>query len=325
MNFDVSKRTIILVRHGSHAYGLNTPTSDLDVKGVCIEPRENFYGFLHTFEQHESMGRQTPDGPEDRVVYSLKKFMRLAADCNPNIIEVLHVDDSDILHIDEFGEQLRSIRNDFLSKKARHTFSGYAHAQLKRINTHRSWLLNPPKCPPERKDFGLSDIREVSKSDLGAYQAFEQMSKNGTETQNLISTLPSNIVELLQREKAFANAKTHWDQYQNWLKTRNPSRAALEAKHGLDTKHAAHLIRLMRMCKEILEGKGVFVKREDREELLSIRNGAWSYEKIVQTAEALDLECESLYKTSSLQHKPNLNFLHNECVKLTEKFLERNG
>ena len=29
--------TIIKVRHGSHAYGLNIATSDLDVKGVRIE------------------------------------------------------------------------------------------------------------------------------------------------------------------------------------------------------------------------------------------------------------------------------------------------
>ena len=54
------------------------------------------------FEQHEHMGSKS-DGI-DQVVYSLEKFASLAADCNPSIIEVLHVDENDIIKIDEFGE-----------------------------------------------------------------------------------------------------------------------------------------------------------------------------------------------------------------------------
>mgnify|MGYP001607055563 CR=1 FL=1 len=46
-------------------------------------------------------------------------------------------------------------------------------------------------------------------------------------------------------------------------------------------KHAMHLVRLMRMCKEILITCEVVVKRPDREELLAIRNGAWSYYKLI--------------------------------------------
>ena len=69
MHFDIDARTILLVRHGSHAYGLNTPTSDLDVKGVCIKPVECYFGFLKHFEQHEHMAGKG-DGL-DSVVYSL--------------------------------------------------------------------------------------------------------------------------------------------------------------------------------------------------------------------------------------------------------------
>ena len=215
MNFDVEQRTIILVRHGSHAYGTNTPTSDIDVKGVAIEPRSFHLGFLHTFEQFESMGTTTGGNlarlrslagkDADVVIYSLKKFAKLAADCNPNIIEVLHVDDSDIIHIDEFGEELRSIRNDFLSRKARHTFSGYAHAQLKRIKTHRQWLLNPPDAPPTRKQFGLSEETKISQSELGAFDAATEA---GIEV-----NVPKEVLTIYTREKQYQAAKVHFDQY----------------------------------------------------------------------------------------------------------------
>ena len=45
-------------------------------------------------------------------------------------------------------ERLVEVRDSFLSKRAKHTFSGYALSQLKRINTHYRWLKNPPPAAP---------------------------------------------------------------------------------------------------------------------------------------------------------------------------------
>ncbi len=303
------------MRHGSHAYGTNTSTSDVDEKGVCIEPKEFHLGFLHNFEQHERYVSKGAD--KDLVIYSLKKFAKLAADCNPNIIEVLHVDQSDVLHIDEFGEELRSIKDEFLSKKARHTFSGYAHAQLKRIKTHRAWLLDPPKAPPSRKDFGLSETMKVSQSELGAFDA--------SVTQGMEIELPREVLTLFTREKQYQSAKTHYDQYMHWKKTRNPARAELEAKHGFDTKHGAHLIRLMRMCKEILVLHKVLVKRPDRDELLGIRAGERSYDDLISEAERLEAECKELYETSTLRHEPDRVKLDGIVIDMTERYLSKHG
>lgn len=315
MNFDVEKRTILLVRHGSQAYGTNIATSDLDMKGVCIEPSEFHLGFLHNFEQHERMANK--GHPHDSVVYSLKKFAKLAADCNPNIIEVLHVDSQDVLSCDEFGEELRDIRDLFISKKARFTFAGYAHAQLKRIKTHRSWLLNPPETPPSREEFGLPSEMKISASELGA---FEAMIKTGNET-----ALPKDIMTLFIRERQYQTKVTQWKQYENWKKSRNPARAELEEKFGLDTKHGMHLLRLMRMCKEILSGQGVLVKRPDAEELLAIRNGQKSYDEIVDEAERLEKECEVLYETSPLPKTVNYVKLDALIVDMTSRYLSKYG
>lgn len=318
MHFDVEKRTIFLTKHGSHAYGLNVPTSDEDFKGICVKPKECYFGFTRTFEQHEHMGSKS-DGV-DKVVYSLDKFAKLAADCNPNIIEVLHVSDSSVLLCDEFGEELRSVRNEFLSKKAKFTFSGYAHAQLNRIKTHRSWLLNPPKQAPSRKDFHLSETTKVSQSELGA---FEAAVRDGIEIE-----LPKDVLTLFTREKQYQAAKTHYDQYLNWVKTRNPARAELEAKYGYDTKHGMHLLRLQRMAKEILTDHVVYVDRRDRgdrDELLEVRFGKRSYDSLVGEAERLEAECEELYKTSTLRKEPDRNRLDGLVVDMTERYLRKHG
>jgi predicted nucleotidyltransferase len=315
MHFNVESRTILLVKHGSHAYGTNIEGSDEDFKGVCIKPKECYFGFMQKFEQHEHMGSKS-DGV-DKVIYSLEKFASLAAECNPNIIEVLHVDESDVLNMDEFGEQLRSIKDDFLSKKAKFTFAGYAHAQLHRIKTHRAWLLNPPKSVPDRKDFGLLDSTIVSKSELGAF--------NSMNDQGCADDLPKSVVSLFVKEKAYQAAKTHYDQYINWVKTRNPARAEFEAKFGFDVKHGMHLIRLMRMCKEILVTGKVQVKRPDREELLAIRHGKRSYDDLVGEAEQLEAECDALYETSILPRESNRTKINSVIVDMTERYLRLHG
>ena len=76
----------------------------------------------------------------------------------------------------------------------------------------------------------------------------------------------------------------------------------------MDTKHAMHTIRLLKMGLEILNGKGVIVKRPDREELLDIRNGGWSLEQILSRAENFDkVIMENAYNDSELRHSVDKN------------------
>ena len=121
----VGTRTVYRVRAGSHAYGLNTETSDLDIRGICI-PTENVIYGLGNFEQFE-------DKTNDIVIYDIRKFFKLALKCNPNIVELLYVRPSDIISWDRYGLQIISNRHLFLSQEARRTFGGYAISQLKKF------------------------------------------------------------------------------------------------------------------------------------------------------------------------------------------------
>jgi hypothetical protein len=109
-----------------------------------------------------------------------------------------------------------------------------------------------------------------------------------------------NFIALLDKERGYRARMHEWHQYQNWKATRNPARAEIEAKHGYDCKHGYHLVRLMRMAREILETGKVIVKRPDREELLHIRNGGWSYDQIVEWAERQDKELDAVMDRAAL-------------------------
>jgi hypothetical protein len=116
----------------------------------------------------------------------------------------------------------------------------------------------------------------------------------------------SHVADLASVPSAaeYKTRQEEWRSYQGWLVNRNETRSELERKWGYDTKHGMHLIRLMRMCREILEGKGVLVKRPDSEELLAIRNGLWTYDQLLEWAERQETELDELYKTSTLPKSP---------------------
>lgn len=338
---------IYMVRSGSHAYGTNIATSDTDYKGVAIAPQEYYLGFVKRFEQAECRV------PYDAVTYELRKFMNLAADCNPSIIEVLFTDFSDVIYMHRLGAALRENRNLFLSKKARYTFTGYAMSQLKRIQRHYGWLKHPPKKLPERADFNLPERTLIPADQRAAVQsavvkklqewdvdlepvdnATRLMLKSRFEkvlTDILITEdnlwkhaarnigVDDNFIHLMELERAYSNAKNEWDNYQHWKAERNPARAELEAKWGYDTKHGMHLVRLMRMGWEILTYGNVWVKRPDAEELLAIRQGAWPYEQMVQYANDMEDKINAAYDTSPLPKAPDRNALDKLCVKLVQE------
>jgi predicted nucleotidyltransferase len=316
---------------GSQQYGTNRPDSDEDLRGVFIAPlNKHFDLFQSSFvgsgtikqslqaaieaigngETHNAIhlvesalqtdrgdlriGVETvsnPDPNADEELHELRKFLKLAADCNPSIIEFLYIDNLIKLETDVW-KKIKSHRDWFLSKKARWTFSGYSASQMSRIRTHRGYLLNPPKAKPKRSDFGLPEETVMQK-----------------EHQNAILSIPDEWVsdsakEYVRNEKRFATALQEWNSYCKWERERNPYRKELEKKWGFDLKHASHLVRLSRMCKEILRDGVVLVRRPDAEELKGILRGEWKYEDIEKVANNLDAEVEELYRTSPLQESP---------------------
>lgn len=339
-------RAIFVCTHGSHAYGLNTPTSDLDIKGVAIPPTEYFHGFDKHFEQAESKD-------PDMVIYDIRKFFKLAAECNPNIIEVLWGDEADRRVVTPAGRLLLDARELFLSKKAKHTFSGYAAAQAKRIRTHRRWLLNPSEKPPTRAEFSLPERTVIPADQLQAAHAAVEKKLGDWHLDDMSGLEPAdrirlqslmaeaiaelgvtkddqyaaagrsigyeeNFLLLLDRERQYKARKNEHEQYQHWKATRNAARSAIEAKYGYDTKHAMHLVRLTRMAKEILETGRVVVKRPDRDELLAIRNGAWSYDDLMAWFDRQDAELAEAYAKSTLRHHPDRVALDTLCREIVE-------
>jgi predicted nucleotidyltransferase len=116
-------RLILKVVSGSRAYGTEVEESDIDYRGVVIPPKSYFLG-LETFEQYESKD-------PDVVYYHIKKFLRLALKGNPNILELVFTDIYEVL--DEFGQRLIDMREQFLTQRCATAYMGFATSQLKKM------------------------------------------------------------------------------------------------------------------------------------------------------------------------------------------------
>lgn len=108
-------------------------------------------------------------------------------------------------------------------------------------------------------------------------------------------SLPPEVTKYIYAERAYAKAKQVFDSWVSWKKERNPARRELEEKSGYDTKHASHLVRLMRMGYEIITEGKVIVKRPDADELLAIKNGAWSFDKVMEFKDEMEKKLSTEY------------------------------
>lgn len=246
---------LVLVGYGgSHAYGTNIPTSDIDIRGIYLNPEDEIFGIKPDSEQIT-----IPN--EDVTIYSIKKMFHLLLQCNPNTIEILGLRPQDYLFLSPAGQMVLDESHIFLSKKAINTFGAYAKAQLNR-------LVN--KSGRAREAAAENETRSLSKV-IQHLKAKESL---------------NNIkVEYIKNKPTiFINESMPIDQFcrvaQDLLNVHNDYRPSVRnskaIEHGKLSKHMMHLIRLYIMGIDILEKHEIITYRADEHDLLmSIRNGEY--------------------------------------------------
>lgn len=144
----IKDNLLVRMLAGSHAYGTNLPTSDVDYRGLFFAPQK----FIRT--PFFNMTEVSDTTEEDTKYYEISQFLKLYTLANPNILELLYTDQSKIELTSDPYELLRANADKLLSKKVAFTFSGYAIAQLKRIKGHNKWINNAqPVEAPRQIDY----------------------------------------------------------------------------------------------------------------------------------------------------------------------------
>jgi len=334
---------------GSRAYGLDLPTSDTDIKGVYILPKDMIYGMKYI--------PQVADKTNDTVYYELGRFLELLAKNNPNILELLATPTDKVLIKHPIIDKIKPSL--FLSKKCKDTFGGYAFSQVKKARGLNKKIVNPVdkikktifefcyvlekhgsiplnkwlvtkgiaqercglvKIPHARELYGLY-------YDAAGTLGYKGILRKEQATTVLLSSIPKaeKLTGYLSfNQDGYIKYCKDYTDYWNWVALRNEARYENNIEHGknYDSKNMMHTFRLLDMAKEILAKGKIIVKRPNRAELLAIRKGEWLYDDLIQMAENKMREVEKAYTLSSLPEAPDEVQIEALLVSLRKEFYE---
>lgn len=325
---DLHERDLIIfsAKMGSMAYGTNISTSDVDLRGIFVQPLEDIlqYGYAD----------QVSDKLNDIVYYELGRFFELLQKNNPNILELLEAPEDCVQIKHEVYEQIHCNAKSFITKKCRFTFAGYAIEQIKKargFNKKMNWeeasmerktvldfcyvLVDNDTVPLKRwlafpqETIGLAKIDHAH--DLYAmYAAVEEkwgiVSDEEKANDVQLWSIPKEsefLGHLTFNKDAYSTHCKRYNEYQTWLKERNEDRFKMNKEHGknYDSKNMLHVFRLLKMALEIAVGE-LNVRRpaDEIEKLLKIRHGEYEYDDLIKEAEEMIEQLDKAFDNSDL-------------------------
>ncbi|MCP4521505.1 MAG: nucleotidyltransferase [Cytophagales bacterium] len=344
---ELRERGLIILEciSGSRAYGLNTPTSDTDIKGVFLLPKEEYYGLNYV--------PQVNNETNDIVFYEFGRFMELLSVNNPNILELLNTPEESIIYKHPYLSEIQSEL--ILSKLCNKTFGKFALAQIKKAKGLKKKIVNP--IDKERKgilsfcfvnyeqgaipllkfleikgwkqkDCGLAKIPHM-KGLYGLYYGenlgFKGIIKTEESSEVALSSIPKGIINegvLYFNKDGFSSYCKDYREYWDWVEKRNEERYENTKSHGknYDAKNMMHVFRLLDMAIEIGKEQKVNVKRPNRDFLLGIKSGNFEYDDLLKMANEKQEEMEMAFENSSLPENPSLEVINQLAFKIRDRF-----
>lgn len=293
---DDLKDCVYLVLSGSYGYGTSIDGSDIDLRGFLIEQPKYIFG-LENFEQYE-------DTKTDTVIYGLKKYVSLCVNANPNALELLGVDESEIVLLDERAKIIRDNYDMFLSKRVIHTFGNYATDQLRRFCN----AICHDHYSDEDKQRHLADVLRNQIDHFNrTYTSFQENSINIylNENNEILSDISLENYPL----KDFIGIYSEMNSVMNSYKKMNHRNRKKDSNYLY--KHAMHLVRILITGIDILDGKGIVTKRKNEHDLLmNIRNGKFSFDEIKEIAEEYQNKFAESSKRTKLPEKLDLDKIY---------------
>jgi uncharacterized protein len=188
-------RTVV----GSGVHGIAVEgTDDTDEMGVYIEPPEAVFGLQaplpHYVHRTQPEGHPSGPGDVDLVMYSLRKYLHLAAKGNPTVLLPLFAPEDAVLTATKLGRELREMRSKFLSQQAGRRFLGYMHGQRERIVSGRK-LPNRPELVAEHG----YDTKYAAHALRLAYEGLEVV-RDGTLTLPMPPTERDHVLRVKRGE-----------------------------------------------------------------------------------------------------------------------------
>lgn len=308
---NLGNNIILLTLGGSHAYGTDLPTSDLDIRGCALNSKmqiltnENFEQFVNE--------------ETDTTIYSFNKLVTLLSNVNPNTCELLGNKQEHYFYLSPIGKELIDNTHLFLSKRAVYSFGGYANQQAYRLNQKAAHKLSQAGLEEH-----ILKTLEFMKHDFNTkYSEFPEDCINLYIDKAVQEGYDTEIfMDINLHHYPLRDYKAMWSELNNTVKAYSKigKRNEHALEHGKIAKHMMHLIRLYMMCLDILEKEQIITYREKEYDLLmDIRNGKFLNDNDQPIPEFYDMVAE--YEKKLEYAKNNTSLPDNPDYKAINEFV----
>ncbi len=320
INPHLGTNIILLGLGGSHAYGTNVEGSDVDIRGIALNSKEEILGSAN-FEQ-------VVNEDTDTTIYSIRKIISLLTSGNPNTIELLGLKPEHYLYLSQIGHELLDNKKLFLSRRAKYSFGGYAFAQLRRLDNKAARTIEQA----EREQHILNSIITATYAwpdKYGCFKAGEgiKLYLDNSEQPDLDKEI---FMDINLTHYPLRDYKAMWSDMKNIVsdydKIGHRNQNAIE--RGKLGKHMMHLVRLYLMCIDILEKEEIITYREnDIPFLMDIRNGKFldsnsqPLEEFYEMVNDYEKRLEYAVENTGLPDKPDYNKINDFLMSVNERVI----
>jgi len=309
---------IVKMVHGSHLYGLNTDSSDIDYKGVFLPSLSDIVQLKPVHEIRHSTGSNTEKNTSDDIdmdFYSLQKFLKMACDGETIAIDMLFAPDNMIMETSAIWENIRENRHLLLTKNMK-AFLGYCKRQaakygirgsrLKAVEETINYLKKKQGPFADRLD---SDFT-IEMGLEGVASAYPEYVKIMDGFQKGDKWVDKKVLQVCESKYDFS-CKLHYviDGLQKKYDSYGERARQAKNNEGIDWKAVSHALRAGYQLKEIYETGNLVYPLKKADFLLKVKRGELDYTNVVApTLEMLIDEVEVLASKSNFPESTDRTF-----------------
>lgn len=299
--------TIVRMQFGSHVYGTNVPTSDLDFKAVHIPSAEDILlqrvrPAVNTRTKADGTKKNGPDDV-DFESFSLQKHMTMLLEGQTVALSMLFTPEQWIIEKTPLWDTIRAQKDRWLHRKVS-AFAGYCRQQANKYGIRGSRVAASRAAMTwAEKMIYTHGLRAKLRDHWPEVEAFAHV---GLEYVAIASGThgdgqPVRFLEVCNRKvqehatfkEAHAICKRVFDEYGH--------RALLaETNQGVDWKACMHAVRVAHEAEELLTQHTITYPRPEADLLLAIRKGELPYKDVAEMLETGLDRLEECAKKSTL-------------------------
>lgn len=356
---DLKNKNLILFEaiSGSRSFGLATENSDTDIRGVYYLPKEDFFG-LNYIPQISNETNDITYYEIGRLIELLQKnnpnILEIIASPEDCILQKHPL--MDLLKPEDFLSKLckdtfagyavsqikkaKGLNKKILNPmdKEKKSILDFCYILQDQGSVPlKKWLREFPSSGGvsegrgglQQEKCGLVSIDNTK----GMFALFYDQSgdlrykgiiQNEEANQVSVSSVPKGqhpLAYLFCNLDAYSTYCKDYREYWKWVSERNEDRYNVNQNHGqnYDSKNMMHTIRLLQSCEQIFKNNSLNIRVDNREELLDIKAGNWSYEQVMKKAEDLIASIEEHHAASPLPEVPDLEKTTKILVQIREE------